>query len=191
MTKLILVKSGSTDWDKHDRFKGLVDVPANSEGMAFAGQAATELVSQGINAVYSGCLSRCYDVARVIADGTGIKAKKVEALNALNHGLWQGLCLDEVKKRYRRQFGLWRSSPFSTKPPNGESMREAYDRVVSFIQKILDKHRGGTVCIVSHSIILSLIKCHFTCRDVAEIWDVFQAMQPWEVICMEEDGNVR
>lgn len=182
MTKLIIVRHGPTDWNKIKRIQGSIDVPLNDEGRAVAEKIASELDGFSINAIYSSGLSRSYDTAEMIARRHDLKLKKLKQLNELNQGMWQGLCEDEVKKRYKKQYNLWKSSPFSTKPPQGEGIKEAYDRIVNAVQKILDKNKNETACIVTHEIMIALIKCHFTSVDINNMWSILPKIASWEVI---------
>lgn len=189
MTTLIIVRSCTTDWNKTKRIQGTVDVPLNEEGKAAAEKISSQLSNLEINCIFSSSLSRSFETAQVIARNHSIKTKKIKELNALNRGLWQGLCVDEIKKRYKKQYSLWMSSPFSTKPPKGEGLKEAYDRVVNTVQKIIDKHKNGIICIVSHNIVISLIKCHFTGQDINKIWSVVPGIGAWEKIEIGNDAG--
>lgn len=181
MTKLVIVRSGSTDWNTNKRIQGTVDVPLNRDGRATAEKISSELAGVEIDAVYSSCLSRSYETARIIATRHALKPKKLKELNELNQGLWQGLCEGEIRKRYRKQYSLWRTSPFSTKPPRGEGIKDAYDRVINVVQKIIDKNKGQTVCLVAHEVVIALIKCHLN-NDINTIWQTVPGIGSWEVI---------
>ncbi len=182
MHRLILVLHGRTDWDKMNRIQGSVDVPLSEEGKTDAERIASDLAKVRIDAIYSSFLSRSYETANAIAKVHNLKPKKIKELNEINQGVWQGLCLGDIKKRYKKQYTLWKSSPISAKPPQGESMKEAYDRAVNAVQKILEKHSGSTVCIVSHEIVTTLIKCHFKNENLEDIWKIMPKTGSWEMI---------
>ena len=170
MAKLILVRHGKTEWCKQKRIQGALDIPLNFEGQEEACKVAGELSKLNIHAIYSSSASCCLSTAHEIAAQCKIKIKKTNELNELNYGIWQGLLEKDVKKRYRKQYSAWRASPTSTHPPNGESIREAYDRAVSAMHKIIDKHKDANVCIVSHDVVFSLIKCYLNNSDTEKIW---------------------
>ena len=182
MHRLILVLHGRTDWDKVNRIQGSVDVPLSEEGKTDAERIASDLAKVRIDAIYSSLLSRSYETAKTIAKNHNLKPKKIKELNEVNQGVWQGLCIGDIKKRYKKQYNLWKSSPILAKPPQGESMKEAYDRVVNTVHKILEKHSGSTVCIVSHEIVISLIKCHFKNENLENIWNMVPKNGSWELI---------
>lgn len=186
MTKIILVRQGQTDWSNIDRIQGEVDVPLNSQGMQQARDLASTLASEKIKAIFSSQLSRSYTTAEEIARPHNLKVKKLKELNELNQGLWQGLLLSEVKKRYKKQYNLWMQDPTLVQPPKGENLKDAYDRAIGTVQRIIDKYPGDTVCIVSHEIISGLIKAHYNHLDIKELWKFSLKKAQQEVIEIEK-----
>jgi len=187
MTRLILIRHGQTDWSNIKRIQGEVDVPLNAEGLNEARAVASRLSTEKIDAVFSSQLSRSYTTAEEIARSHKVKVKKFKELNELNQGLWQGLLLSEVKKRYKKQYNLWRQDPTLVQPPKGEGIKEAYDRVITFVQKLIDKYPEGAICVVSHEIITGLIICHFKELGLQAIWDHTLKRGAQEVIEVSED----
>jgi len=171
MTRLIIVRHGQTDWSNTKRIQGEVDVPLNDDGVKEAKTVASQLVSEKIDNVFSSQLSRCYTTADEIARHHNLKVKRLKELNELNQGLWQGLLLREVKKRYKKQYSLWKQDPTLVQPPKGESIKDAYDRVITLIHKLIDKYADSVICIVTHEIITGLIMCHYKELDLKDMWD--------------------
>jgi len=186
MTKIILVRHGQTDWSNIGRIQGEVDVPLNSRGIEQARELASTLSSEKIKAIFSSQLSRSYATAEEIARPHKLKVKKIKELNELNQGLWQGLLLSEVKKRYKKQYNLWMQDPTLVQPPKGESLKDAYGRAVGAVQKIIDKYPDDTVCIVSHEIISGLIKGHYNNIGIKELWKISLKKAQQEVIEIEK-----
>jgi broad specificity phosphatase PhoE len=182
MPQLILVRHGQTDWDKQDRVRGSLDIPLNGEGQQEARRISGELSGYTIDAVYSGHSSCSFFTATEIALPHKLTAKKWDDLNELNHGVWQGLLIKDVKKRYKRQYHTWKTSPVSARLPKGETLREAYDRAVSAIHTLIDKHHDENVCVVSGDVVLSAIKCHFKSIDLEKIWSFAPEKMWWEVL---------
>ncbi len=169
MTQLILVRHGQTNWDKENRLQGTLDIPLNADGTKEAQKISCELLKFKIHAVYSGSASCSFSTACEIAAPHKLKVKKTEGFNEVNYGVWQGLLIKDIKKRYKKQYGNWKASPVSGGPPNGESVRDAYDRTISAMHKIVDKHKGENICVVSGDMTLSIIRCYLKNADIKEI----------------------
>ena len=182
MAKLILVRHGQTNWDKEKRVQGTLDIPLNNEGEKDAQKLAAELSKLKIDTLYSSPAACSLSTANEIASCRKLKVKKRKEFSELNHGVWRGLLVKDVKKRYKKQYNAWKSSPTSVTPPNGESTKDACDRTISAVRKLTDKHKGENICIVSHDIALSLIKCYFKSMDVEKMWEFIPGKTRWESI---------
>jgi len=186
MTRLVVVRHGQTDWNNINRIQGRVDVPLNEEGLKEARKIGSQLSGEKLDLIFSSELSRSYITAEEIARHHKLKIKKARELNELNQGLWEGLLFSEVKKRYKKQHNLWKMDPTFAQPPKGENVRDVYDRVISLIQKLIDKFPSKTICIVSHEIITGLIKCHFEGLDLKDLWNYTLKKGTWEIIDIDE-----
>jgi len=182
MGQLILVRHGQTNWDVESRVQGVLDIPLNADGTKEAQNISGELSKSKIHAVYSAPASCCFATACEIAFPHKVKVKKVDEFNEVNDGVWQGLLVKDVKKRYKKQYSSWKTSPVSGRPPGGESIREAYDRVIRAVHKIVDKHRDENICIVSGDMTLSIIKCHFKNLNIEEIRKFAPKKIWWETL---------
>ena len=180
MAKIILVKHGKTEWNSQNRLQGSLDIPLSGEGKKEARKLSQELANHRIDAIISSPISCCIATADEIATPRSIKIKKMNEFCEVNLGMWQGLLLKDVKKRYKKQYGIWKTSPTSVKPPRGESAQEAYDRVINAMHKIMGQHRGSNVCLVSHEIILSMIKCYLKKIDLEKLWEINSKGALWE-----------
>ena len=182
MTRLILVCHGDTDWVIDKRIQGALEVPLNSEGKIQAVQIASDLEKMNVCGIYSSTLSRSFDTASEIAKAHKLKPKKLAELNDLNHGLWQGLLTSEVKKRYKKLFKAWEISPSTVKLPQGEGLEDVVNRVIPAVQKIMQRNKGRIVCVVSHGIIIALIKCHYLRHNKDKMWKMLPEAGSWEIL---------
>ena len=182
MAQIILVRHGQTDWGAEGRVQGALDIPLNKEGEKEAQTVSGELSKFEIDAIYSSPISCCFSTAHKIAAKHGLKVKKMPELMDLNQGLWQGLLVKDIKKRYKKQYYAWKAAPVSGGPPKGESIRSAYDRAISAVHKIVDRHKDRNVCVVSGDLILSLIKSNLTKTDFENMWKSTREKIWWEAI---------
>jgi len=190
MPQLILVRHGQTDWIKQDRIQGSLDIPLNHDGEKEASKISRELSVFKIDGVYSSPALCSVSTACEIVKPHSLKVKKIDGLKELDHGVWQGLLVSDVKKRYKKQYQRWKASLVSSKPPKGESFREAYDRAIGMTQKIMNKHKDENICVVSHNLVLSMIKCHLSKVDLENIWKFVSDKTWWEKFELQ-DGKIK
>ena len=149
MTRIILVRHGETEWNKKRRRQGQSNVPLNKNGILQIRKVAERLKDEKIDVIYSSPLSRAHRTAVEIAKEHGLGIIKDDSLKEISYGVLEGIDIDELKKS-----DLWverSKDKYNFKPVDGESYKEVSERAVNFIEKIVDKHRGKTILIASHS----------------------------------------
>jgi broad specificity phosphatase PhoE len=152
MTRVVLIRPGATLYDEQKRIQGILDIPLCERGRteiaAMAGELKSSVNGQGMSALYHGPGESCQATADLVAKLFGIRPKKVEELRNLDCGLWQGLQLDDVKRRNVRVFRQWHEEPETICPPSGESFGQASERVRSSLPPLVRRHKGEVFGIV-------------------------------------------
>lgn len=164
MPKLILLRHLQSQWNKENRFTGWTDVPLSKEGIESAKEVAGEIAGFKIDKVYTSPLIRNRETVSLILENLGKKDLPVvidKALDERHYGKLQGLNKDEVKKKYgEEQVQLWRRS-WDQAPPEGESLKDVFNRVVPFYKEQIEKDlkEGKNVLVVaSHNSLRALVK---------------------------------
>jgi 2,3-bisphosphoglycerate-dependent phosphoglycerate mutase len=153
MPSLIIVRHGQSKWNLENRFTGEVDVELSPLGAEEAKAAGKLLRPFNFDFAFTSILKRAIDTLDIILNETGrlnIPVIKSQSLNERNYGDLQGLNKKEVEKKYgSEQFLLWRRS-FEVAPPNGESLKDTYNRVLPFYKEaIVPKLKEGKDVIIS------------------------------------------
>ena len=149
MTRIILVRHGETEWNKKHRMQGQVNIPLNENGLLQIRMVAERLKNEKIDVIYSSPLSRAYQTAVEIAKEHSLDIIKDDSLKEISYGVLEGKDMDELKKS-----DLWiqrSKDKYHFKPVNGESYKDVSERAVNFVERIVEKHRGKTILIASHS----------------------------------------
>lgn len=181
--QLILIRHGQTNWSKENRIQGSLDVPLNKQGRQESIELAKKL-DVPVDIIFTSQLSRAYESADLIAKRLNFKgkAKRLKELNEINQGVWQGLLVEEARKRYKKIYTKWETHPTSVKPPQGESLAQVHDRVITAVQKIVDKHPSQNICFVTHKVVTAIIKIYYLHLDMDEIWDILPHTAACEII---------
>ena len=164
MPKLILLRHLQSQWNLENRFTGWTDVPLSKKGIESAKEVAGKLAGFKIDKVYTSPLIRNKETVSLILENLGKRDLPIvidKALDERNYGKLQGLNKDEVKKQYgEEQVKLWRRS-WDQAPPEGESLKNVFERTVPFFQKYIEKDlkEGKNVLVVaSHNSLRALVK---------------------------------
>jgi probable phosphoglycerate mutase len=150
-TCLLLVRHGVTAFSVEKRFSGVGDPPLIEEGRSQARAVAARLGARGgIDLVVTSPMSRCRETASVIASVVGVPVEQDDDLREVSFGAWEGLTFETVQERWPRELSSWLADP-SLSPPEGESYESLRYRVSRAQQRLVNRHRGLTVCVVTHS----------------------------------------
>ncbi|MDA0713542.1 MAG: 2,3-bisphosphoglycerate-dependent phosphoglycerate mutase [bacterium] len=140
MSTLILLRHGQSIWNKSNRFTGWVDAGLSQKGVAEATVAGQKLRPYHFNRVFTSVLTRALDTTKIVLEVSNqndVPVTTTSALNERHYGDLQGLNKAETIIKYGpEQVKLWRRS-YTTRPPNGESLKDTIERVMPFYKKTI------------------------------------------------------
>ena len=134
MTTLLLVRHGETDWNAEGKLQGHTDRPLNDFGRRQATALADRLEGEEVAAIYASDLLRAKETAEIVGARLGVSVAVDPDLREKNWGTWEGLTGDE---RLEVEFA-------------GESTEDHRDRTLRAIERIVARHPGERVIVVTH-----------------------------------------
>ncbi|MBV8259583.1 MAG: histidine phosphatase family protein [Paraburkholderia sp.] len=161
-TQILFIRHGETDWNRIKRIQGHIDIPLAGSGVAQAQQLGARLaqdVQAGarLDAIWSSDLLRAQQTAQPIAAALGLPVQLTEGLRERNYGAFQGHDSDEIADRFPDEYAHWQTRDPGFAPPEGESQREFYHRVLHALEPILAMHPGGRIACVAHGGVLDCV----------------------------------
>ena len=182
----VFVRHGETDWNREKRVQGSKGAPMNPAGHEQAKGLARVLWEVPIQAVYSSALPRAIETASYVAGPHRVSVTTDPRLNEIHHGDWEGLSETELPDidLYRR----WREDPTSAALPGAESLGDVRDRAMEAMREIAARHPAsdGLVAVVSHQIVLAVLKCHVLDRPWSQIRRLALGVASYEVLTTGE-----
>jgi probable phosphoglycerate mutase len=157
VTRLYLVRHGSTQLTAEDRFSGAEGVELSEEGRSQAAGLGERLKDEEIRALYASPLSRAQETGRIVGDLCGLTLETRDGLREISHGHWEGLTRHEVETRYPDEYASWEEDPFTFAPEQGESGVAVLARALPVIREIVTRHVGERVLVVSHKATIRLL----------------------------------
>jgi phosphoserine phosphatase len=182
MCNVVVVRPGATLFDEQERIKGSLDMPLSSAGIEQVHRVAIEIAKLPISTVYCGPCESAQSTAREIAEQTRAKWKVCDCFRNLDHGLWQGKLIDDLKRQQPRLYKQLQDNPRSFCPPGGETVAEAEARVEKLIAKLCKKHANETIAVVIPEPLASLIAAKLKETDLGDLWKSECDNGSWEVI---------
>lgn len=172
MTYLWLVRHGQTDWNAEGRYQGQADPPLNAAGRAQAEGVAALLAGQAFAALCSSDLQRARETAQIAGRLLGLTATLDPRWREINLGDWEGLRVEEIVRRYPREWSRRLKNPLHARAPGGESLAQVAARTQAAADSAARAHPGGRVLVVSHAVAMATLRCRARGRPLAEAYDL-------------------
>ncbi len=185
MVRIILIRPGSCDFDEQGRIQGTLDVPLNEQGDAEVARLINALREFELEAIYHSDCQTARQTAEAIAASLAVRLKKLDNMHNLDHGLWQGMRIDELKQKHPRLYKLWQESPESVCPPHGETVQSAQQRVQNALRKMIKKHKQGTIGIIVPEPLGRLVRSHLNHTKLGDLWTANEDHGRFEIIDVE------
>lgn len=151
-TTTIMARHGATEYSLQKRFSGRGgrDMPLTEIGLQQAGALAAELaIRDGADLVIASPLLRTRQTAQIVAAAIGAEIEIDEDFAECAFGSWDGLTFTEVRQRWPEHLDEWLAST-EIAPPGGESFAEVQARVDRGRRRLIERHGGQRVIVVSH-----------------------------------------
>lgn len=127
-------------------------VPLSTAGRQQAAELARRLSRLSLSGVQSSPRERAAETAAIIAEEAGLTLEISPALDEIDFGRWTGRSFAALVQdpSWRR----WNEKRGTSRPPGGESMGEAQERLLAHIANLNAGHRAGRVVMVTHAEII-------------------------------------
>jgi len=182
MVRILLVRPGSTDFDEQGRIKGTLDIPLSEAGSLQVTRIVQELRETKIDQVYSSPCRCAEQTAAILAGDHKLKVKQLPGLQNLDHGLWHGKLVDEVRHSHPKVYRQLQEHPETVCPPEGEPLGVAFDRVKAALERLLKKHRTGIIALVVPEPLYCLVRSLLEDVEVGDLWKAECEEGGWHAI---------
>jgi 2,3-bisphosphoglycerate-dependent phosphoglycerate mutase len=177
MAILVIIRHGQSAWNLENRFTGEIDVDLTPLGRVEAKKAGELLKNFHFDEAFTSVLKRAIHSLDIVLQEMGVEGlpiTKSAALNERNYGDLQGLNKKETENKFgAEQVMQWRRS-FSVAPPNGESLKDTFNRVIPYYHNEIESKlkAGKNILIVAHGNSLRSLMMfleNISEKDIAEV----------------------
>ena len=151
--RVLIITPGPTEFDDQGRIKGSLDVPMTDDGSRQVDELIDDIGDLDVKTIHTAPGESCRDTADRLASrqsgrGREVRVKVVENLRNVDHGLWHGKLIDEVKRQHPKTYRRGQESAEEICPPGGEPVAEAKQRVAAAIRRLAKKASGPVVVVL-------------------------------------------
>ena len=175
--KLYIVRHGETEWNVIKRFQGQLNTPLTEKGMKKLVETGKKLKNILFDQVYTSELERTVNSAEIILnENNGYKNNKLELqklaeLNEVYFGVWQGLTYEEVFLKYPEEADnyFYNVKNYNAENVEAENLKDALERFLKGINKILNRHKSGNILVVTHGTVFEMFINYVENKSIFDI----------------------
>jgi broad specificity phosphatase PhoE len=163
-SQVLLIRPGATLYDEQNRVQGVLDIPLSDQGRIEVAHLAERLAARDeqarLSALYCGPGESVVRTAEIVGKALGLRPKRIDDFRNLDQGLWQGLQIEEIRRRNVKLFRQWIDDPRTIRPPQGETIEEAMERIRGAFRPLLRRHPDESFGLVAGEPIGRLIAAY-------------------------------
>ena len=154
VTTLLWVRHGEADSNRDGRFGGHSPAALTARGLAQAEATGRAIAAARPTAIVSSDLQRAHQTAEEIARATALPIELEPGLRERSLGILDGLSFTECQEKHPELWDRLRARDPHFAPEGGEHNDTVFTRVAAAMDRIVERHAGGRVVVVSHGLAL-------------------------------------
>jgi probable phosphoglycerate mutase len=175
-TTVVLVRHGVTAHTVEKRFSG--GLASANPGLSEEGRDQARAVGSwlaplrsSVDAVVSSPVRRTLETAEIVAEHLGQPVEVEPGFAEMEFGVWDGKTFTEVAEQHGADLDAWLGS-LDVAAGGGESFRVVEARVLEGLQRLLDRHGGKTVVVVSHVTPIKTLVAHAVDAPLSAVFNM-------------------
>lgn len=170
-SRLLLVRSGMTEWDRLGRVQGSADLPLCDAGRAEIDQRAGDLAGTKLSTLYAAPDEASRETARIIAKATGARVVVEAGLGEMHLGLWEGLLCSALEAKCKAGKVFLEDGQGVIPPGGTESLDQYRSRLLPVMNGLVTR-RKVNVGVVLRPIALGVVRCALGGVGLEAFWEM-------------------
>jgi len=160
--EIYLIRHTTPEIEKGIIYGKRLEVGLANSFMAEA-QKIKEQFSFSTDIIYCSPAARCTLLADYLFPGN---YHKDERLHEMDFGEWEGKTWNDIPQD---ELNKWMNDYENIAPPNGESMNQMQERVMNFINELIQSGKNK-ITIITHAGVIRLMLSHFYKKPMSELF---------------------
>jgi broad specificity phosphatase PhoE len=169
---IYFVRHAQGEGNYNRTFMGRTDCDITDDGKRQSELVAKRLKDIDFNVLIASSMKRTVHTAKYIADEKGLNIIENDQLVEINGGDWEGHPFSNLPSLWPTHHETWEYYPHKHQMPNGESIKQLYERVVSAVDQIIKQYPGQNICIVTHGTVLRALFTYFKGLELKDMTKV-------------------
>lgn len=142
---IVFVRHGSTELNEKHVYGGVMNAEISQKGISEIKSIKKYIENIKFDLVYTSPLKRAIQSTNLIAENYEIDNR----LSEMNFGIFEGLSYSEIARSYPVESKSWGEDVLNYRIPEGENLRDVFNRTESFIEDI--SKQKGNILVVAHA----------------------------------------
>jgi probable phosphoglycerate mutase len=179
--KIIIVRHGETAWNREEIFRGRIDIPLSKNGLKQVRILSSSMKDFRIDKIFSSPLKRAIQTAKEIAKFQNAEFEIDHRLVDMSFGIWEGMSLEKVKRKFPEEYKIWKENPEKLKIPGGETLKDIRERVENFLKEKIFSLKKDKILIVSHRVINKILFFSLLGISNRYFWNIKQDVAKYSI----------
>ncbi|TKB12360.1 histidine phosphatase family protein [Desulforhopalus sp. IMCC35007] len=185
MKTIYLIRHGEIAATSPRRFIGQTNLPLTVKGREQVTLLGKYLSTCGVENIVCSPLLRCQESGQIIAGASGLSIETEDNLSEINLGVWEGLTVDEVKKRYPGAYEQRGEDLAGYRPTDGESFHDLLERVWPAFLQIVEAS-SSTTAVIAHAGVNRVLLCHILGMPLTRMFTFEQSYAHYNVVSADK-----
>lgn len=187
---LYIIRHGQTEWNVLRRLQGWNNSNLTEQGIKDAERLSERLKHIDFDYIYSSPQPRALDTANIIKANRSIDISLLDGLKEIGFGVWEGMSIDEINKKYDGHYNTYINTPHLYEPIDGESFEDIFKRVEESLKTIISKG-GNNILIVSHGVTIKILTSIIKDIPLHELYNIPIHQGTALNVCEVKDDKIR
>ena len=186
MTTIYLIRHGTTQANKENRFAGRTDEELYAEGVEQIHQVGDRFANKNISAIYCSPARRTKQSAEILGSLLNVSFLSLDELDEINIPHWDGLTKDEIRQKYGGEYPTWLNKPHTFCLAGCETLMQVQERAVGAVNRLLKLHNSESLLLVSHLIVLRCLVLYYQGFEIKDFRSI--KIHNGSILCLSEDA---
>ena len=186
MNEIYLIRHGEITQSSPRRFVGQGDLPLTDRGREQMRQVGEYLAGRGVARLLCSPLSRCVESAGIVGLALELRSEIVPDLREIGLGAWEGLTVEEVRKRFPGDYEARGRDLAGFRPAGGESFTDLQRRVWPAFEAI--SKSNSPQAIIAHGGVNRVLLCRILGMPLENLFRLAQDYACVNLLHAEEGG---
>lgn len=159
VTTIYIVRHCEAEGNVKGVFQGSTDFDISEKGKRQLEKLSERFRHIKLDVVYSSPLKRAYSTASACVKHNNLPIIIHNGLSEINGGLMECKPWNNLDKLFPAEYSFWNENFADFSAPDGESVREVYNRMVCTFTDIVNKNKGKNIGIFSHGCAIRILMC--------------------------------